>query len=242
MKRKTFLKLSLYSTTALAILPQFGLQTSHLSDAELIGKGNPSLYGNGFLLRKEAFDAFMDMRQAALKDNISIQVVSSYRNFTHQNRIWERKYKSYLQRGLSPEATIQKIIAYSTIPGTSRHHWGTDMDIIDANVPPPEQVLNPKHFEGSGSFTNLKKWMDEHSKTYGFYLPYTAAPDRKGFKYEPWHYSYKPLSSGYLKSYKNLALIDILQQEMLLGHEHFTSFFLESYRKEHILDINPALL
>lgn len=242
MNRKDFIKTIALSSVAMGILPQLSFQHSDLSYEELIGKGNPTLYGNGFQIRKEAFDAFTKMRNAALKDNISIQVVSSYRNFAHQNRIWERKYKNNTQQGLSPEKAIQKIIEYSTIPGTSRHHWGTDMDIIDANVSQPKNVLSPSHFEGNGSYVKLKKWMDANSKDYGFYLVYTDKPGRKGFKYEPWHYSYKALSCGYLDAYRKLNLKDILNKESLLGHEHLTDSFLDSYYTENILDINPELL
>lgn len=242
MNRKDFIKTSVLSGIVIATLPQFAFHSSSLSYDELIGKGNPTLYGDGFQLRKEAFDAFIKMKNAALKDSISIQVVSSYRNFAHQNRIWERKFKSFTQQGLSPEKAIQKIIEYSTIPGTSRHHWGTDMDIIDAHVAQPKNVLSPSHFEGNGSYVNLKKWMDENSKDYGFYLVYTDHPDRKGFKYEPWHYSYKSLSCEYLKEYRKLNLKDILNKESLLGHEFLTDSFLENYTAENILDINPELL
>ena len=242
MNRKDFLKSSLLGGMALIVLPQFAFQSSNLSYEELIGKGNPQLYGDGFQIRKEAFDAFTAMKDAASKEGISIEVVSSYRNFAHQNRIWERKYKSLTQEGLSPEKAIEKIIEYSTIPGTSRHHWGTDMDLIDGNVAQPKNVLSPGHFEGNGSFVKFKKWMDEHSKSYGFYLPYTDHPDRKGFKYEPWHYSFKPLSYDYLKAYRKLNLKDILSNELLLGHEYLTDTFLDRYNAENILDINPELL
>ena len=85
---------------------------------ELIGKGNPTMYGKGFSMRKEAYDAFIKMREAAAKEGISIHVVSSYRNYAHQNRIWERKYKRFTKQGLSPINAIKKIITYSTIPGT----------------------------------------------------------------------------------------------------------------------------
>ncbi|MBA6153331.1 M15 family metallopeptidase [Gelidibacter maritimus] len=242
MNRKDFIKTIALSSAAMGILPQFAFQSTDLSYKELIGKGNPSLFGDGFQIRTEAFDAFTKMRNAALKDNISIQVVSSYRNFAHQNRIWERKYKNFTQQGLSPVKAIQKIIEYSTVPGTSRHHWGTDMDIIDANVAQPKNVLSPSHFEGNGSYVKLKKWMDANSKDYGFYIVYTDKPGRKGFKYEPWHYSYRPLSCDYLRSYRKLNLKDILKNELLMGHQHLTDSFLERYYAENILDINPELL
>lgn len=242
MNRKEFLKTAMIGGFAIGVLPQLAFLDSKISYEELIGKGNPKLYGDGFQLRKEAYDAFISMKNAALMDNISIQVVSSYRNFAHQNRIWERKYKSFTQQGLPPEKAIQKIIEYSTIPGTSRHHWGTDMDIIDANVTQPKNVLSPSHFEGNGSYVNLKKWIDENSRDYGFYLVYTNHPERKGFNYEPWHYSYKSLSCDYLHDYRKLNLKEILSNESLLGNEHLTDSFLDTYTAENILDINPELL
>lgn len=242
MKRKDFLKRAIVGGVALCVLPHFAFKDAAISYEELIGKDNPSLYGDGFQIRKEAYHAFITMQNAALKENISLQVVSSYRNFAHQNRIWERKYKSFTKRGLSPEKAIQKIIEYSTIPGTSRHHWGTDMDIIDSNVTQPKNVLGPSHFEGKGCYVNFKKWMDKNSEDYGFYLVYTNHPGRKGFKYEPWHYSYRSLSCDYLRDYSKLKLKDILRQESLLGHEFLTDSFLDKYTSENILDINPDLL
>ncbi|HTO14449.1 MAG TPA: D-alanyl-D-alanine carboxypeptidase family protein, partial [Edaphocola sp.] len=93
MNRKDFLKTAIVSGIALGVLPNLAFQDSGLSYDELIGKGNPKLYGDGFQIRKEAYDAFIAMKNAALNEDIAIQVVSSYRNFDHQNRIWERKYK-----------------------------------------------------------------------------------------------------------------------------------------------------
>ena len=229
---------------AIAISPTVAFQTNDrlLSIAELTGKGNPELFGEGYKLRKEAQEAFESMQQEALKSDISISIVSSYRNFEHPNSIWERKYKKYISRGLSPEASIEKIIEYSTIPGTSRHHWGTDIDIIDLNPKQPSSVLNPKNFEADACYGNLKQWMDAHAKTFGFYLVYTDESSRKGFHYEPWHYSYKSLSCTYLNEYKTLNLKEILLSEQLLGHTAMTDDFLQRYRREHLLDINPDLL
>ncbi len=182
------------------------------------------------------------MRSAALMDTIEIKVVSSYRDFDHQNRIWSRKYKSYIKRGLSPLEAIRKIIEYSTIPGTSRHHWGTDIDIIDGNPDQPKNVLLTKHFEGEGPFAKLKDWMDIHANSFGFYLVYTDNDQRQGFKYEPWHYSYKPLSKIYIKEYLELDILDLLKKESIIGKENFSDDFFNSYIKNNILDINPELL
>lgn len=74
---------------------------------------------------------------------------------------------------------------YSTIPGTSRHHWGTDIDIIDANQPYKGDPLESDKFHGDGPFCALKEWMDLHANTFGFYLVYTDNDKRTGFYYEP---------------------------------------------------------
>jgi len=243
MKRVDFIKLSttfgistlfpsLLSFNRIVILPY----------EELIGKGNPQLHGDSHLLRKEAHQSFLKMKAEAAKSGIKIKVVSSYRNYSHQNRIWERKYKKFTSSGLTPINAIKKIVEYSTIPGTSRHHWGTDLDIVDGNVKQPKNLLVADHFHNNGPFCKLKEWLDAHSEIFGFYLVYTDNGNRKGFKYEPWHLSYKPLSFQYLKEYKQLDTLKMLQEEKLLGSEYFTDDFMKSYISDNILDINPKLL
>ncbi|MCK7590175.1 M15 family metallopeptidase [Subsaxibacter sp. CAU 1640] len=245
MNRNHFLKLSSISTIALAAFPYLILgkndSTIFTSD-ELIGKGTPDLYGKGFKLRKDAFEAFLKMKKDAQSSGIELKVVSSYRDFEHQNSIWTRKYKKYVAEGLTPEQCLKKIIEYSTIPGSSRHHWATDLDLVDASVQQPKNVLNPSHFDTEGCFWKFKKWMDDNANSYGFYLVYTNNVERKGFKYEPWHYSFKPLSVNYLKAFKQLNLTEILRNESILGKEYFSNEFLDSYFQDNVLDINPELL
>jgi len=244
LKRRHFIKSTLASGLAFSVVPQLAFQTntSQISYEELIGKGNPDLYGEGYQLRKEAHDAFINLKNEALKSDIRIQIVSSYRGYDHQNRIWERKYNTNINKGLTPQESIKKIITYSTIPGTSRHHWATDIDIIDLNVTQPTSVLQPRHSDDKGCYRKLKLWMDDNANAFGFYLVYTNLPNRKGFKYEPWHYSYKPLSSQYLSRYKNLNIKNIIANENLLGNTYFSDEFISKYLNENILDINPELL
>ncbi len=242
MNRRSFIK-NTAGATILATTPSlWSFSAQPFSYEDLIGKGTPNLLGDSYKLRKEAHAAFLKLKAAALQDNIEIKVVSSYRNYAHQNRIWERKYKRFTEQGLSPTAAIKKIVEYSTIPGTSRHHWGTDLDIIDANGDQSGDVLVPEKFHGNGPFCKLKDWMDEHANGFGFYLVYTDLPNRMGFKYEPWHYSYAPLSIPMLKEYRKLDVKKMLQTEKLMGSEHFTEKFIHSYIKDNILDINPTLL
>jgi LAS superfamily LD-carboxypeptidase LdcB len=211
-----------------------------IPDAELIGKGSPVFLGTDYQLRKEAHLAFEKLRTAAASDNILIKVVSSYRSYAQQDRIWNRKYKQFTEEGLSPEDAIAKIVEYSTIPGTSRHHWGTDLDLVAQNDLHLEDELLEAHFEPGAPFYDFKQWMNRHAASYGFIEVYTNAPERKGFKYEPWHFSFRPLSKKYLKQYLKIDLPSLFKEE-LMGGNFFTETFIQKYIEENILDINPML-
>lgn len=243
MQRRDFIKKSALMSGLLIINPKFNFELfNEFSEEELIGKGKPALYGEDFKLREEARLQFNLMRKAAKESGFSIQIISSYRSYAHQNGIWERKYKSYRGQGLSHEETIEKIIRYSTIPGTSRHHWGTDLDIIDSTHGIPSNPLSETHFNEGGKMHKFKLWLDENSEKFGFYLVYTNEENRKGFAYEPWHFSYRTTALKMLDEYKKLDIKKILQSNKLMGSEYFTDGFIEKYRQENILDINPALL
>ena len=114
MNRRNFINLSLL-TSAASLIPLQSLFffTEEISTQELLGKGSPELFGNGYKLRKAAYEDFIKMQQAAQTDGIAIQIVSSYRSFDHQQRIWNGKYKRYTERGLTPTQAIHKIIDYS---------------------------------------------------------------------------------------------------------------------------------
>ena len=245
MNRKHFFKTTILGGLSIIFLPlnSFHLIQKKYSKNQLLGKENPDLTGDTYAskMNKEAKVAFEKMKTAALKDGINIEVVSAYRSFQKQKNIFENKYKKFINEGLTPVQSVEKIIEYSTIPGTSRHHWGTDIDIIDANYPKPISVLEEENFYGNGPYCQLKNWMDRYSESYGFFEVYTKNPNRKGVKYEPWHFSYAPVSKPMLKEYQKLDIKSILQEEKILGHECFTEEFIFKYKTENILDINPQL-
>ena len=208
-----------------------------------MGKANIELFGEGINLRKEAHDAFVEMKKAAYQAGFDIKMVSSYRSFERQRAIWERKYLRFTDvDGMEPMAAMEKIIEYSTIPGTSRHHWGTDIDIIDGYPKVEGDVLVPKKFGEGGPFEAFKKWLDENSENFGFHLVYTDSYFRKGFKYEPWHYSYAPISKPMLKQFRKINILKRLSEESFEGSDQFTRAFLKNYIHHNILDINPDLL
>ena len=139
------------------------------------------------------------MYSDALEDSVKLKVVSGTRNFDEQKAIWERKWENY--KNLSPKERAKKILRYSSMPSSSRHHWGTDIDLNN---------FENSYFE-YGEGLRIYKWLKENANNYGFYQVYTDAPDRiRGYNLERWHWSYMPLSCHYLGFYnKNVNIKDI---------------------------------
>jgi hypothetical protein len=76
---------------------------------------------------------------------------------------------------------------------------------------------------------------------YGFIRPYSDDINRKGFYYEPWHYSYAPIAIPMLKRYLELNLKSLLSTQNLEGSDHLSLTFLARYREENILGIAKGL-
>jgi zinc D-Ala-D-Ala carboxypeptidase len=151
-------------------------------------------------LRKETLEAFSKMFAAAKKDGITLTIISATRNFDSQKRIWENKWTGKTLVGgkdlshVSDSVERAKIILnYSSMPGSSRHHWGTDMDL---------NSLENSYFE-SGEGQKIYDWLQKNAASFGFCQPYTSKSltDRTGYEEERWHWSYLPLSTGLLKQY-----------------------------------------
>ena len=210
----------------------------HIDPLFVLGKTSPPLVGS---MQEEVYEAYERMRQAAAKEGIDIKVVSAHRSYHRQREIWNAKYKTLTLQGLPAKDAIQEIITYSTLPGTSRHHWGTDIDIIDNANPQSGDVLLAEKFYGDGPSSALRSWMNRNAADYGFLEVYTDHPNRKGFAHEPWHYTYHSLSKAYLEVLTNQVISEITKDEQLLGRKFLDADFFKSYTTEHLLDINPIL-
>ena len=208
----------------------------------IIGKSQSNLVGDSIRLEVNTYKAFKKMEAAAKRDGIYLKIVSAYRGFERQKLIWNNKYEKFTNDfSLEPEKAISEIIRFSTVPGTSRHHWGTDIDIIDGNFPDEENVLVSEKFEKDGLFYKVKNWLDNNSENFGFYLTYTNEKNRKGFEFEPWHYSYKPVSVKYYRALIKTDLKKIIKSLDINGSDYFDESFIDDYIAENIMDINPDL-
>lgn len=95
---------------------------------------------------------------------------------------------------LSTGELCEAILRWSALPGASRHHWGSDLDVYDPSLLPAGQKLQlePWEYQQGGYFYPLNQWMTEHMAEFGFYRPFTEEGD--GVAVEPWHLSYRPLA------------------------------------------------
>ena len=190
-----------------------GTCSSHVVEIEL-----------GIFVHAKMADSFKQMQQQGKLAGFDICIASGFRNFERQLAIWNAKFnhlRPVLNRqqqaidmtNLTEWEKVQAILTYSALPGTSRHHWGTDIDIYDKNAVPADYQLQliPSEYT-HGPFKELSLWLTENSQKFGFYLPYQS--DNAGIAPEPWHLSYQPLSSLYQDALQQnpQMLIDCLKQ------------------------------
>ena len=115
-------------------------------------------------LNKEAYDAFKQLANDAKKEGHTIVILSSYRTYEYQEKLWNRdKDDDYVAR-----------------PSASEHVTGLAIDVSDFND-------KNDSFKDTESYT----WMVNNAHKYGYILRY---PENKenitGYSYEAWHYRY----------------------------------------------------
>lgn len=140
-------------------------------------------------------------RAAWTEAGIELAAVSAFRDFERQRTIWNAKWRgerALLDRSgrpldtttLDPDGRIDAILAWSALPGASRHHWGTDIDVIDraATAQGYRPQLVPAEYAPGGVFHRLDAWLTASMSRFGFYRPYVR--DLGGVRPEAWHLSH----------------------------------------------------
>ncbi|MEP4891889.1 MAG: M15 family metallopeptidase [Aliiglaciecola sp.] len=180
--------------------------------------------------------AFETMQQAAQKDHIDMQLASSFRSFDRQLAIWQKKWLGSLPiNDIHSQALntsdfneldkIHAIMTWSALPGASRHHWGTDLDVYDKKAVErcgqPLQLISTE-YEQSGPCYPLHCWLEENAERFGFYRPYKHY--NGGVAPEAWHLSYGPISKSIIKQLdlsklaEQLASVEIGGKQTILKH------------------------
>ncbi len=189
----------------------------------------------GLYLRNETYEAFIRMHDAALQSGIKLIIKSATRNFDSQKKIWEGKWsgempvdgKNLSETVSDPVERARIILRFSSMPGTSRHHWGADIDL---------NSLNNDYFSTEKG-KEIYTWLTENASDYGFCQTYTPKdPTRPtGYEEEKWHWSYLPLARLFLAQYTQKVRYDDLKG--FLGWE--TAKLLRVI-ENYVLAVDPA--
>jgi D-alanyl-D-alanine carboxypeptidase len=126
---------------------------------------------DGNIARQDVLDAFKEMYNDALKDDITLILNSSYRSYSEQDETWLTRKKAY---------GTEKADQYAARAGYSEHQTGLALDINQFNT-------TEKDFENTPAFT----WLSNNAYKYGFILRYPEGKENiTGYSYESWHYRY----------------------------------------------------
>ena len=168
-------------------------------------------FAQGMWAHQKASNAFTALSRRATTAGFDLRVASAFRGYGRQLDIVNAKWLGHrpvlneeglgLHRAaLSDSDWLAAILRFSALPGTSRHHWGTDFDIWDRSTVTEDYVpqLLASEYQHEGVFAEMSAWLDDQisaDNAEGFYKPY--AVDRGGVAPEPWHISYRPVAEGY---------------------------------------------
>lgn len=202
-------------------------------------------------LHYEAVTSFLAMRDEAGQAGIDLAAASSFRDFDRQVQIWNRKWsgeRPLLDRGgrpidvtsLDDSARIDAILCWSAVPGGSRHHWGSDVDVVDsAAIPAGYQVqLVPAEYSSDGMFGRLTQWLDANMARFGFHRPYATTGCGAGV--EPWHLSYGPVASRAIEELALPVLKRAIAGSEMLGKAQVLERLPEIYTRFILAVDSPA--
>jgi LAS superfamily LD-carboxypeptidase LdcB len=204
-------------------------------------------------LHHAVVEPFLGMRAAAAADGIDLVPVSSFRDFDRQLAIWNGKHRGERElrgidgsvldaRTMDEDARTEAILHWSALPGASRHHWGTDLDVIDARAVPAgyRPQLVTAEFAADGVFARLEQWLAGNAGAHGFFRPYSSW--RGGVQPEPWHISHAPVADAALAQFTVQALREALDAADVEGRgavERLLPTLVERYVRN--IDASPPM-
>jgi LAS superfamily LD-carboxypeptidase LdcB len=240
------------------------LNTSLLAQLTGTTEAHLQVSEGGVKLHRQMLAPWEQLQLEAREAGFDLQIASGFRSFERQRDIWRAKATGlrplYDDGGvelhfkqLAPEDLLHCLLRWSALPGTSRHHWGTDVDVYDASAVPDGYQLQlvPQEYEAGGPFAGLTDWLSERIKADGcggFFRPYEH--DTGGVAIEPWHLSYQPLAVVYQGAWSAEQLHRWLEQQdwplaelaLAQGDEIYTRYFASVGRDaEHSLSARAAV-
>jgi LAS superfamily LD-carboxypeptidase LdcB len=200
-------------------------------------------------VHRHAAQAVVKLAEACRKAGIELAIASSFRSFDRQVQIWNAKYsgerpvlgrdgRPFDRSRADPNSLVDAILVWSALPGASRHHWGTDFDVVEGRALASgyQPRLVPEEYAPGGAFERLGAWMDANLAKHGFFRPYRT--ERGGVQPEAWHVSYAPVATPALTALSIEVLIDALSASSMHGREIVLARIPELYER-YVRGIDP---
>lgn len=140
----------------------------------------------GMQLQQKAVQPWLDMRAAAKKDNIALDISAAYRSAEEQTRLFtSRIFLDGINIKNIPtgvyDRQIAAVLQTTAVPGYSRHHTGYTVDITCTQNPSVSFIA-----------TNCFRWLSadnyKNAKTYGWIPSYPEGTGMQGPEPEAWEY------------------------------------------------------
>jgi D-alanyl-D-alanine carboxypeptidase len=143
------------------------LEPEALVDTEL------DFYQRQQRLTPAAFSAWSEMREAAMRAEVSLFLISAFRSYQYQHDLIAGK----LDKGQAIEA----ILRVNAAPGYSEHHSGRAVDL---------GTMGCDALSEDFAKTKAYQWLTENAAGFGFFLSYPVG-NPYGIDFEPWHWCYR---------------------------------------------------
>ena len=178
------------------------------------GLGTPDLveFQPGYFVDRDIVADLQALSEAARANGFELRLESAYRSFDKQFSIWNRKARGELpllsaagvpmERPKDEEELMYAILTWSALPGASRHHLGTDIDVVDGAACPEGYEVQLTPAECEGMFAKFHAFLTERmvaDKAFGFSRVFV--PSRGKIRPEGWHIAHLPTSRKRLEHF-----------------------------------------
>lgn len=166
-----------------------------------------------FLIGKETIntsivDSLSRLFSEAEKNGFRFTLVSGYRSIAYQKSQFDQSVQRHRDAGYSLEQAQNMTLAYSQLPGSSEHHTGLAVDIIDTAFLNDRQDL----YDDVDQLIS-QQWLINHAVDYGFILRYPKTKvNWTGINYEPWHFRYVGQENAVYMTKNGLSLEEYIER------------------------------
>jgi LAS superfamily LD-carboxypeptidase LdcB len=175
---------------------------------------------------KEVMEAYWGLKEKAEQEGWHLILVSGYRSFWNQKAIWNDYMNTYYpSEEFAPEGRVLKTMSAVSIPGFTRHHWGTDLDISGKAL--QGRLVNIKP-DTPKNILRFYSWMEKNAPTFGFCRVYRG--NRGIVKDEPWHWSYYGFARDYQKQFLQIQDYSVIFKKRVNEIEYIAGNFEKIFR------------